>query len=406
MTVPPDVGSVDIYDPDLYVDGPIHQIFSDLRRDDPVHWQDIPDQPGYWAIMSHADVTHVARRPDVFSAEIGGVVLEDMAPEQLAQSRNMLLMMDPPRHTAYRKPLAESFQAKVIGQMETRIRTLCQEIFVKAAEKGDVEFVHEVSGSLPSQVVGELVGIPPEDWDQIRDWAEQSTSGQDPELAGDGSRAGNGMIEMAIYAMGFAARRRLEEPREDLASLILAGNFGGKALDDIEFASFFVQLVTAGNDTTKTMLSSGTEVLLAHPDQLADLRADRSLMVGAVEEILRFVNPLHYFRRTALADTELHGKQIGAGDKVAMMYTSANRDEAVFGETAQQFDMRRSPNQHLSFGFAQHFCLGVHLARLEGRVFFDELLNTFSTVEQTGPARRIRSNLNNGLKTLPIHLAR
>ena len=359
MTGTPDVRSVDIYDPDLYVDGPIHQIFSELRRDDPVHWQDIPDQPGYWAVMSHADVTHVARRPDLFSAEIGGVVLEDMAPEQLAQSRNMLLMMDPPRHTAYRKPLAESFQAKVIGQMETRIRTLCQEIFAEAAEKGDVEFVHEVSGSLPSQVVGELVGIPPEDWDQIRDWAEQSTSGQDPELAGDGSRAGNGMIEMAIYAMGFAARRRLEQPREDLASLILAGNFGGKALDDIEFASFFVQLVTAGNDTTKTMLSSGTEVLLAHPDQLADLRADRSLMVGAVEEILRFANPLHYFRRTALEDTELHGKQIGAGDKVAMMYTSANRDEAVFGETAQQFDMRRSPNQHLSFGFAAQLIRSV-----------------------------------------------
>ena len=406
MTVTPDIRSVDIYDPDLYVDGPIHQIFSDLRRDDPVHWQDMPDQPGYWAIMRHADLTHVARRTDLFSAEIGGVVLEDMAPEQLAQSRNMLLMMDPPRHTAYRKPLAESFQAKVIGEMETRIRTLCQEIFAEAADKGDVEFVHEVSGSLPSQVVGELVGIPPEDWDQIRDWAEQSTSGQDPELAGDSSRAGTGMIDMAIYAMGFAARRRMEEPREDLASLILAGNFGGKALDDIEFASFFVQLVTAGNDTTKTMLSSGAEVLLAHPDQLVDLRADRSLMVGAVEEILRFANPLHYFRRTALEDSELHGKQIRVGDKVAMIYTSANRDEAVFGETAQQFDMRRSPNQHVSFGFAQHFCLGVHLARLEGRVFFDELLNTFSTFEQTGPSRRIRSNLNNGLKTLPIHLAR
>ena len=396
----------DIYDPDLYVDGPIHEIFTDLRRHDPVHWQPMPDQRGYWAVMRHADVTQVARRPDLYSAEVGGVVLEDMAPEQLAQSRNMLLMMDPPRHTSHRKPLAESFQAKVIGQMEGRIRDLCRTIFANAAEKGNVEFSHEVCGSLPSQVVGELVGIPENDWDQIRQWAEQSTSAQDPELAGDGYRSGSGLTDMAMYAYQFAVTRRQEEPREDLTSLILAGNFGDGPLDDIQFASFFVQLVTAGNDTTKTMLSSGTQALLAHPDQLADLRADRSLVGGAVEEILRYANPLHYFRRTALADTELGGKQIAAGDKIAMMYTSANRDEAVFGDTAQEFDIRRSPNQHLSFGFAQHFCLGVHLARLEGRVFFDELLNTFSTIEQTGPSRRIRSNLNNGLKHLPVHLAR
>jgi len=206
--------------------------------------------------------------------------------------------------------------------------------------------------------------------------------------------------------MQFAAQRRTEEPRDDLTSLILAGNFGDGPMSDLDFGIFFVQLVTAGNDTTKTMLSSGTEALLAHPDQLADLRADRTLMGGAVEEILRYVNPLHYFRRTALADTEIAGVPIAEGEKVAMMYTSANRDEAVFGDTAQQFDIRRSPNPHVSFGFAAHFCLGVHLARLEGKVFFDELLDTFSTIEQTGPSRRIRSNLNNGLKHLPIHLAR
>ncbi len=189
---------------------------------------------------------------------------------------------------------------------------------------------------MPSQVVGELVGIPPEDWDQIRDWAEQSTSGQDPELAGDSSyrNASSGMTDMAIYAIQFAQRRRQEEPREDLASLILAGDFGDGPMTDVEFGSFFVQLVTAGNDTTKTMLSSGLQALLAHPEQLAELRADRSLIPGAVEEILRWANPLHYFRRTCLVDTELRGKQITAGDKVAMIYTSANRDEDVFGRRA------------------------------------------------------------------------
>jgi cytochrome P450 len=398
--------SIDIYDPDLYVDGPIHEIFAELRRTDPVHWQEIPGEPGYWAVLKHADLAHVARHPTLFSAETGGVVLEDQDPERLAMSRNMLLMMDPPRHTAYRKPLADSFKAKVIAGMEGRIRTLCQTIFAEAAEKGDVEFVHEVSGDLPSQVVGELVGIPSEDWVQIRKWAEESTASQDPELAGDnyGPR-GTGMTDMAMYAIQFAAQRRTEAPREDLASLILAGNFGDGPMSDIEFGSFFVQLVTAGNDTTKTMLSSGLEALLMHPDQLAALRADSSLIPTAVEEILRWANPLHYFRRTLTDDTELRGVELKAGDKVAMIYTSANRDEEVF-EDSQAFDIRRWPNPHLSFGIAQHFCLGVHLARLEGRVFFEELLKTFSNIEQTGPSRRTRSNLNNGLKELPIRLGR
>jgi cytochrome P450 len=395
----------DIYDPGLYVDGPIHEIFSELRRTDPVHWQTMPNEPGYWAVLKHADVSHVARHPELFSAEAEGVILENMTPEALEQSRNMLLMMDPPRHTAYRQPLADSFKARTIGAMEDRVRAICRSILAEAGDRGDVEFTREVAGSLPSQVVGELVGIPESARADIRVWAEQSTSSQDPELAGDPSAAASGLGQMAMYAMGFAAQRRTAPPQEDLTSLILAGNFGNGPMSDLEFAIFFVQLVTAGNDTTKTMLSSGLEALLRHPDQLAAIRNDPALIPGAVEEILRWANPLHYFRRTALVDTEIRGVPIAKGDKVAMWYTSANRDEDVFGD-AQSFDIRRSPNPHLSFGFGQHYCLGVHLARLEGRVFFEELLATFSTIEQTGPSRRIRSNLNNGLKHLPISLTR
>ena len=395
----------DIYDPDLYVEGPIHQIFAELRRTEPVYWQDMPGEPGFWAVLKHADLVHVARNPKLFSAEEGGVVLENQAPERLEQSRNMLLMMDPPRHTAYRRPLVDSFKARVIGRMEERIRTICREILDEAADRRDVEFVHEVAGLLPSQVVGELVGIPREDWAQIRVWAEQSTSSQDPDLAGPDAYSQTGMVDMALYAIQFAARRRTEPPQEDLASLILAGNFGDGPMSDVEFGSFFVQLVTAGNDTTKTMLSSGLHALLSHPDQLEALRGDRNLLPGAVEEILRWANPLHYFRRTATKDTELRGVPVSAGDKVAMWYTSANRDEEVF-EDAERFDIRRHPNPHLSFGTAQHFCLGVHLARLEGRVFLDELLSTFRSIELTGEPRRVRSNLNNALKTLPVRLER
>jgi cytochrome P450 len=175
-------------------------------------------------------------------------------------------------------------------------------------------------------------------------------------------------------------------------------------MTEAEFATFFVQLVTAGNDTTKGMLGSGLLTLLRHPDQLAELRGDPSLIPGAVEEIIRYANPLHYFRRTALVDTELSGAHIAAGDKVAMYYTSANRDEEVFSHP-RDFDIHRSPNPHLSFGIGGHFCLGVHLARLEGKVFFEELLDSFSTIELIGEPLRVRSNLNNTYKRLPVRLS-
>ena len=197
--------------------------------------------------------------------------------------------------------------------------------------------------------------------------------------------------------------RRRTGVGDDVTSAILQARFGGEAMSDNDFGGFFVQLVTAGNDTTRGMLSSGLLTLLKHPDQLAELRVDPGLLPGAVEEILRYDNPLHYFRRTAVVDTELADVQIRAGDKVAMYYTSANRDEAVFDDP-QTFDIHRGPNPHLSFGMGVHFCLGAHLARLEARIFFAELLESFGRIELAGQPERIRSNLNNSLKRLPIHL--
>jgi len=229
---------VDMYDPDFYVDEGFHAVLTELRRTDPVHWQDMPDEAGFWAVLKHADLTHVARHPLLFSAQQEGVMLQDPLPQLKARVGDMLLMMDPPKHTAYRKPLAESFKAKVIGQMEGRIREVCREILAAAGEQRDVEFVHEVAGMLPNQVIGELFGIPQEDWADIRVWAEQSTSSQDPELVGEGyDPAAN--TKMVEYAMALAAERRTREPTEDLTSLILAGNFGGKAMSDAEFGTFF-----------------------------------------------------------------------------------------------------------------------------------------------------------------------
>jgi cytochrome P450 len=393
---------VDLASPDAFAAGVPHEALAALRRTRPVHFQEMQGQPGFWAVLKHADVVRVAREPRLFSASEGGVVVEDLAPDQLEMMRGMLLAMDPPRHTDYRKPLSDRFKARVIAGLEPAIRAVCHDILAAAGE-GQVEFVHDVTSGLPSRVIGELMGLPEEDWPRIHELAERNTSGQDDD-AGSGEPT-SASVEMALYAMAFAARRRAEPAREDLTSFILGSDFGGKPMDDVDFAKFFVQLVTAGNDTTKTMLSSGLLALLQHRDQLDRLRVDPSLVPGAVEEILRWANPLHYFRRTATADTEIRGVPIRAGDKVAMYYTSANRDEDVFADP-HRFDVERHPNLHLSFGIGPHFCLGVHLARLEGRVFFQELLATFPSIELAGEPVRVRSNLNNGLSRLPVRLGR
>ena len=397
-----DAAGVRLGDPATYVDGVPHESLAELRRTDPVCWQELDGQPGFWAVLRHADVVAVARDPETFSAERGGVVLEDLSPESLEMMSGMLLAMDPPRHATYRKPLADTFKAKVIAGLEPQIREICRGLMAEAAAAGpEVEFVHQVTAGLPTRVMGRLMGLPESDWATLHDLAERQTTGQD---GGDGGETDySASIEMAMYAIEFAARRRTEAPREDLTTLILEADFAGQAMSDVDFGSFFVQLVTAGNDTTKTMLSSGLWALLEHPDQLAEVRADPTLLPGAVEEILRWANPLHSFRRTATADTELAGTAIAAGDKVAMFYTSANRDEAVFDDP-QRFDVHRSPNPHLSFGIGEHFCLGVHLARLEGRVFFDELLRAFPEIELAGEPVRWRSNLNNGFRELPVRL--
>ena len=418
---------IDIYSPGAYADSAPHEQFAFLREHQPVFWQGTGrGGAGYWAVLRHADVVHVARNSRLFSASEGGVVIEDLDPASLENMRDMLLAMDPPRHTAYRKPIAPEFKARVISSLEPRVRAITGEIFARTLGEGVgesggstsagstgagrnsdggrvVELVHDVCAHLPSQVIGELMGLPREDWARIHAMAERNSGGQDPDIA-DGAERGSASTEMALYAMGFAAWRRAAPPQGDLTDLLLGSLFDGRLMTDVDFGRFFVQLVTAGNDTTRTMLSSGTLALIEHPEQMAAVRRDAAAIPGMVEEVLRWANPLHYFRRTAMADTEISGQAVAAGDKVAMIYTSANRDEDVFDDP-HRFDITRDPNPHLSFGIGAHFCLGVHLARLEARVFFEELLARFSRIELAGAPKRQRSNLNNALKALPVRLS-
>jgi cytochrome P450 len=273
----------------------------------------------------------------------------------------------------------------------------------RGAARGQVEFVEDMAGDLPMQVIGELLGVPEAERARLRAWAAQLTGSQDTDLnPGGADAAPAASIEMAMYAIGLAQQRR-GGSGSDLTTVAVNAEVEGHAMTDAEFGGFFVQLATAGNDTTRNLLASGLQLLLGHPDQLAALRADESLIPGAVEEMLRYESPLHYFRRTATRDTVLRGQEIRAGQRVVLLYGSANRDEDVFRDP-ERFDVWRSPNPHLSFGFGEHFCLGAALARLEARVFFEELLRAFPGIELAGEPRRQRSNLNNALKSLPLRL--
>jgi cytochrome P450 len=388
---------IDLADPDTYVDGPPHDVFAKLRRDAPVYRNEGPDGT-FWAVLTHAGVEHVARHPDLFSSATGGVVLEDLPPDRLEQMRGMLLAMDPPRHREVRRPVVARLTPRAVATLEHDIRTICTDVF--AGAHGDVDFVTDVAAKLPTRVIGQVMGLPAEDWGRLHELAERITRGQDPAFATDGQSAGTASQEMGLYAYQFAvSRQSLAEPPDDLTTVLLSAH------DEVEFASLFVQLVTAGQDTTATLLAGGLLALLQDPDQLNRLRGDPALVPGAVEEMLRYANPLHYFRRTATADTDLDGVTIRAGDKVAMYYTSANRDENVFTDP-QRFDITRTPNRHLSFGVAEHFCVGAHLARLEARIFFTELLATYPSIELAGEPTRVRSNLNNALRSLPLSIAR
>jgi cytochrome P450 len=399
----------DLYDADLYVAGPPHGVFEELRRTHPVYWHDLPDGSGFWAILKHADVREVARQPELFSSWTTGVQIETPPPESLGVARRMLTGMDPPGHPHYREPLMASFSPKAVAGLERRIRDFTRAILARAWDiveaQGAVEFVHQVCSRLPTNVFGELVGLPVESWDYFHDLAVRLTRSQDPDIVQDEDERDSTAAELVRACVGFGVQRRRSPPRDDLTRLILDTAFEGRRLSEIDFGIYFSQFVIAGNDTTVTLLSSGLDVLLDHPDRLAELRAEPPLIPGAVEEILRFANPLHYLARTATRDVEVRGAPVRAGDKVVMYYTSANRDEEVF-EDPHTFDIRRSPNPHLAFGYASHFCMGAYLARLEAKVFFEELLKQFPRIERAGPVRRLRSNFNNTLKEFPVVLGR
>jgi cytochrome P450 len=393
---------LDVHDPGAYVAGVPHATFRWLRRNDPVFWQELPDGRGYWALTRHADVVAASRDPGTFSAARQSILIQDPDPAALAMLRTQLLSMDPPEHGRLRRTVLGGFTPGMVRRMEPRIRALTGRILDAAAERGECDFVREIAAELPVQVIAEVMGVPAEDRHRLSDWGDKLTGMDDPETAVSPEDTQKASVEMGTYGFGLAQARRGKRGG-DLISVLMNAEFAGRRVNEVEFAGLFVQITVAGNETTRTLLSQSLLTLLEHPEAWRALEADPALLETGVEELLRFTSPLHYFRRTATRDVELRGKKIREGDRVALLYSSANRDEEVFPE-ADRFDLRRDPNPHVAFGFGEHFCLGANLARLEGRVFFEELFRRFERVELLGPPRRLRSNLINGVKEIPVRM--
>ena len=391
------VDTIDLFDLDVFADGPPHELFRRLREEAPVCRLPEPDGPGYWAVTRYADVFEVSRHPDLFGSHPNTMIHDP--DDGGAGAGEIMLNQDPPRHTQLRKLVNRGFTPRQINQLEPRIRDIVDRLLDAAGEEFDL--VTDVAVELPLQVIAELVGVPEEERHTVFACTERMMSIGDPELGGTEADAREAMAEMFEYADRLAAERATGDG-SDLLSVLLAAEVDGERLSQLDVDLFFMLLMNAGSETTRNLITGGMLTLFEHPDQRARLQSDLTLLPSAIEEMLRWVTPVMHFRRTARADTELAGQAIQAGDKVVMWYSSANRDELAF-TGADNFDLERSPNDHAAFGAGgPHFCLGASLARLEARVMFESLLTRMPNLVQAGPIRRLRSNFINGIKELPV----
>ena len=403
------IDQIDLLDRDRFTQGIPHEWFTWLREHAPVHWHEEPDGPGFWVITKLADITACNRDAASFSSsqELGGVVgLEGPleAPPGTEAAGSMMLFMDPPDHTRYRKLVNRGFTPRMIAALETHVRELTAGILDEAIAKRECDFVVDIAAELPLEVIAELLGVPREDRHKLFDWSNRMVGSEDPEYLVDQSLVAEAQLEMFMYAQQLAEQRRAD-PRDDIVTTLLQAEVDGDTLSELDFNLFFMLLSVAGNETTRNAIAHGMNAFLEHPDQYERLAADPAGLIGtATEEILRWASPVMYFRRNARQDVTLGDVTIKAGEKISLWYISANRDEDVFTDPFT-FDITRDPNPHIAFGGGgPHFCLGAQLARLEIRVLFEELVARVPRVEQLGAPDRLRSNFIGGIKHLPVRL--
>ena len=401
MSTVADVTPVDLSDSRSYVDGVPHAYLAHLRRNDPVHWQDEPGGPGFWAVMKYDDCVTVNRDYDRFSSAAHGTMPFELGEEEEAQQSLMMLNMDPPIHTRYRRLVNKGFTPRMVRDLEASIHRSTDAILDEVVEKGEADFVTQISAELPLQVIAELLGVPQEDRHKMFEWSNRMVGNEDPEYQADADLALASAMELYAYAAELFAKKRID-PHADLMSALTSVEIEGERLSDLELELFFLMLTVAGNETTRNLMSGAMHAFFQHPDQWQRLREDRSLLPTAVDEMLRFVSPVMNFRRTAMVDLTMSGTDIKAGDKVVFFHASANRDENVF-DSPDAFDIARDPNPHIAFGGGgPHFCLGTNLARMEIRVMFEHLLDRVPDIRQDGEVQRLQSQFINGVKHLPV----
>jgi cytochrome P450 len=388
-----------------------HAAFAQLRALGSPQFFDVPESPipgddsGYYALVRHADVIEASSNPEVFSSARGATSVIDLPPE-FNEYFGSMISMDDPRHARLRRIVSRAFTPKMIRKFEDDVQRTAASIVDELLVTGPCDFVQHVSARLPLRIICEMMGVGDEHFAMVLKDTNIILSGADPEFISDDIDEAITQIltaggELADLVTEIAARRQ-RDPGDDLTSALATANIDGEQLTPAELASFFILLVVAGNETTRTAISHALTLLTDYPDQRALLLADFDGRIGgALEEIVRYVSPVIWMRRSVTRDTIMNGHQYREGDKAVLFYWSANRDESVFAE-ADRFDITRSPNPHLGFGGAgPHFCLGAHLARREITAMLRELLSRIPGIRAAAEPDRLLSSFINGIKHLP-----
>ncbi|HEY8514056.1 MAG TPA: cytochrome P450 [Candidatus Binatia bacterium] len=353
-------------------------------------------EPAFWAVTRLEDVVAVSRDPETFCSS-RGTLLSDISRPIIP--RQSVLYIDPPEHTKYRKLVQPAFSPGRLRALERWIRDTTRALLDAIPDPSSVEFVSAFAAELPLLVIAEMLGVPGSDRDRFKRWSDATiAAGTDPTPENMAQSA-----ELFEYFAAALAERRVR-PGDDVLSTLVGSEIDGERLSEFDLSSFCLTLLVAGNETTRNLLSHGLHALATHPDELALLRADPSLLLRAVEEMLRWGSPILAFMRTATRDAEVRGTRIREGDRLFLIYAAANRDESVFGDDAERFRISRDASRHVAFGFGEHFCLGAALARMEARIAFEELLARFTRFEIVGEIERVPSMIVRGIERLPVAL--
>ena len=392
----------DFTDPDIHAERlPIEEL-AELRRTAPIWWNEQPlgvggfDDGGYWVVTKHRDVKEISRRSDVFSSQEKTALpryREGTVEEQIERGKFVLLNMDAPHHTHLRKIISRAFTPRAIELLRTELRERAGAIAEAAAQQGSGDFVEQVSCELPLQAIAGLMGVPQDERKKLFDWSNQMVGDVDPEFASNDAIGAS--VELIMYAMQMAADRNAN-PRDDLVTKLVQADVEGHKLSDDEFGFFVILLAVAGNETTRNSITHGMHAFTEFGDQWELYKRLRP--ATAVDEIVRWATPVTSFQRTALADTELGGVKIKKGQRVVMVYRSANFDEEVFDDP-MAFNIMRDPNPHVGFGgTGAHYCIGANLARMTIDLMFNAIADAMPDLTPLGKPERLRSGWLNGIK--------